>query len=967
MKRMLGFILTISIFGIVLAVLPRNEVAASVGNNPSSYNQSNFDLSLYKGEYNFAQFMEDHRSLQRPNTQLTVDLEVFQYAEGLFENDQPYIDYFKDDHQVEKEGVYLPESGNVTFSVEVAQAGLYQMNIEYYTILGRGASIHRGIMINGEYQYFEAEKVVINRFWRDEFNVDDRRVDGINDLRPKQVEVHLWNNSVIEDLMGYYNMPYYFKLTEGVNTITFVAQREPIVFSAITLQQNEDLISYENYIRHYEQIGAEVIDDDFNLTIQAEHTHLKSSPTLNPTAEFSTYKFEPYVRFLTRYNAIGGYNWRIPGDEISWEIEVPKSGMYLVNLKVMQNFSRGKNSTRVFKVNGKVPFEEASSIEIKYDSDLQNKILGDQDGHYLIYFDEGVNTISLTSTIGIYGEIVNQVNVDIKKLRSIYREIVMRTGLNPDPLQDYMLHRNVSMLDERLNELLRSLNHSRDAVIAISNGRSELVSTFDRTILQLERFIDYEKNIQKGLREFEQNITALASWVMNVSEQPLIIDEITIMGTGHNLPRVSTNFFEKIWHEIILFIGSFRDIGDFGSSHEVDGPTITVWTGTGRDQTTILRQLIDESFIQQNQVNVELKMVDMNILLSASLSGNGPDVALGVNQKLPVNWGIRGAIKDLTEFDDFESVVPWFSPSSMQPLGFDGKFYALPSTEDFLIMFYREDILKEIGISKIPETWDEVIDISPVLQKQYLDFYIPVVQGTMNETLHAMILQSGGQLYNDDFTEVALLEPNTTQAFLQYVSFFTNYGFVLEANFLNRFRSGEMPIGISNFTLYNSLAVFAPEIQGQWDYTLMPGTIRENGEIDHSTTSIVSGSIILNDTKEMDASWEFLKWFHSDDVQRDYARGIESILGAAARYPTANMNAFAELSWPAKDYIMLERQRSFAQAIPTVPGDYIVGRHIDNAFRLTLNENILPQNSLYQYYLVINEEVTRKRKELGLD
>jgi hypothetical protein len=49
-----------------------------------------------------------------------------------------------------------------------------------------------------------------------------------------------------------------------------------------------------------------------------------------------------------------------------------------------------------------------------------------------------------------------------------------------------------------------------------------------------------------------------------------------------------------------------------------------------------------------------------------------------------------------------------------------------------------------------------------------------------------------------------------------------------------------------------------------------------------------------------------------------------------------------------------------------VPGDYIVGRHIDNAFRSVLNSSIIPEDALYHYHLKINEELKRKRKELGL-
>lgn len=962
MKKIIVTILILTLPLIIFSLGTQEKVKA---NSILPYEGSNLDLQFYESDYNFAEFMLEHTNAPRPNKECYVNLENFDYQGGLFPNDVPEKNTYKDDLGNSKEGVYIPETGDITFEVEVDTAGLYNISISYYTILGRGASVNKGIKINGEYQFLETERINFNRFWEDEFKVSDRRIKGVDDLRPSQMEKHLWATDVVEDNMGYYDIPYYFNFKKGLNTITLVSHREPIVIGEIKLHQHKQTQSYAEYLNSKANIP--VINNNFNVTIQAEEAYLKSSPTLNPTAEFSTYKYEPYERYINKYNAIGGYNWRIPGEEISWQVEVPNEGMYLINLKIMQNFNRGKTSTRIFKVNGEVPFKEANSIEFKYSSDLQNVILGNKDEKYLIHLNKGINTISLTTTIGTYGEIVNRVNVEVKKLRTLYREIVMRTGLNPDPLQDYILYKNITLLEERLIDTKDRLKNIKEDVIGLAKGRSELISPFDRTIYQLEKFLKDEKNIQKGLRTLEQNISSLASWVMNVSEQPLIVDSITIMGSQHKLKRVNTNFFEKLWHEIILFFGSFKDVGDFGSVKEVEGPTIEVWVGTGRDQTTILRQLIDESFVTQNNINVKLKMVNMGILLSATLSGNGPDVAIGVDQKTPVNWGIRGAIKDLSEFDDFEEVKPWFSKSAMQPLTFDGKTYALPNTEDFLIMFYRKDILNEIGITKVPETWDEVVDISPILQKQHLDFYIPVGQGTLNESLYAMIKQRGGNLYTDDYKKVAMLEPENIEAFLTYVRFFTNYGFVLEANFLNRFRSGEMPIGLSHFTLYNSLAVFAPEIQGQWSYALIPGTKDEHGNINHTTTSVVSSTVIMNDTKQAQAAWKFLKWYHKEETQLAYARGIESILGAAARYPTANLEAFAKLSWPAADFAILDEQRNYAQAVPSVPGDYIVGRHIDNAFRLTLNENVLPQDSIYQYTLVINEEIARKRKELGLD
>ena len=53
--------------------------------------------------------------------------------------------------------------------------------------------------------------------------------------------------------------------------------------------------------------------------------------------------------------------------------------------------------------------------------------------------------------------------------------------------------------------------------------------------------------------------------------------------------------------------------------------------------------------------------------------------------------------------------------------------------------------------------------------------------------------------------------------------------------------------------------------------------------------------------------------------------------------------------------------------IPEVPGGYMTGRHLDNAFRLVYNETTNARETLYDYVQVINDEITKKRREFGLD
>jgi ABC-type glycerol-3-phosphate transport system substrate-binding protein len=957
MKKIVTLLLLITIPMGLLLTQPK-QVSAS----HTSYEQSIFNLQEVTSSVTYGTYKENHPKVY-PNQSIQVDLDVFTYTGGLVEEEAPYLSYFMDDLGESNLGIYIPESGDITFYVNVPTTGYYQMGVKYFSIQGRSSTIQKGIKINGEYPFIEAESISLLRFFKDAYPVSQDREPGKSDVRPKQIETHLWTEDTFKDRVGYYNEAYYFHFQQGNNTITLTSKREPVVIGGMKLFQAPQLKSYDEYYLNLSQQG--VIVQDNHYTIEAEEANLKSSPSLNPIAEYSTMKFSPYESFITRYNAIGGNNWRIAGDEITWRVQVNQSGFYKITFKAMQNFSNGQSSTRTLKINGEVPFKEALQLEFKYNSNLQYVTLGNQKSPMYVYLVAGQNEITLQANIGTYGDIVQRVNVLIQSFRTFYREVVMRTGLNPDPYQDYLLNRYIHNFNQRLVHFEDELKAIKSEIIQISGGRSSLISPFDRTLNQVKKFMSDEKNVQNGLREFEQNISALGAWVISISEQPLTLDQIIISGDSYKLPNIKVNIFEKIWHEITLFFGSFMDDSDLGSGVSVDGPTIEVWIGTGRDQTTLLRQLIDESFTTQEGINVKLKMVNMGVLLQATLSGNGPDVAIGVDQKMPVNWGIRNAIVDLTTFNDFEEVKNRFSPSALEALSFNGRTYALPDTEDFLVMFYRKDILENIGVNQIPQTWDEVIDISPILQKRYLEFYVPVSQGSLSTVLYAMMRQNGGQLYINGGEASGMLHKQNIDAFLRFTRLFSDYGFALEANFANRFRSGEMPIGIANYSLYNTLSVFAPEIAGQWDYALIPGVYRE-GVLHQETTSTVSSTVIMSASKQKEASWTFMKWWLSKDTQVDYARGMEAIIGSAARYPTANLEAFEQLPWPIKDYLMLKLQREKAVGIPTVPGDYIVGRHIDNAFRAVLNSNVSPQDALYHYHLKINEEITRKRNELGL-
>jgi preprotein translocase subunit SecA len=68
-----------------------------------------------------------------------------------------------------------------------------------------------------------------------------------------------------------------------------------------------------------------------------------------------------------------------------------------------------------------------------------------------------------------------------------------------------------------------------------------------------------------------------------------------------------------------------------------------------------------------------------------------------------------------------------------------------------------------------------------------------------------------------------------------------------------------------------------------------------------------------------------------------------------------------------EDYLKLEAQLQWVRGVPEVPGGYMVGRHLDNAFRKVVEKQAPVRETLLDYNRVMNEEILAKRLELGLD
>ena len=843
-----------------------------------------------------------------------------------------------------------------TFSFQVENQGFYTLAITYCGIENKKTDIKRGIKINGEYPFKEAESISFKRIYTnetDEFNTDS---DG-NEICPEQKEVFEWQTVNLYDNKGYSSKPLTFKLEQGENTISLISLAEPSAITEIKFYKYNEPISYKEYCKLYNLKGSSAK----TIRLQGEKADYKSNYSLAPLSVNSSADMDPISLEKTKYNAIGGSNWQTFGDTITWKFDIEEAGKYNILIRLLQNHSGGVFAYRQILIDNAIPFKECESYGFKYDFDWYNSVISDGKENYSFYFEKGTHTLSLRVTLGEMSGILEELETEVNELNKIYRELLIIMGTQPDTYRDYQF-------DLYIPETIAQLKGHSEKILSAGKRIEELYGTKTGDTQFLERFGEqlndmYEKEseIAKSYSEFQNNISALADYVSSAKKQPMKIDYIELYPENSGISNRSSGFFEKLVFGSKKFLYSF--ISPYSSLNSKEHETVNIWVSSGRDQAQIIKSLALNDFTAKTGIYVDLKLVPSSALLPAMYADRCPDAVLSLPSTELANLAYRGALVNLEKYDDINNIKSRFAESALLPLTCNGSLYSIPVTQTFYAMFYRKDILEELEID-IPKTWNEVIEILPVLQKNSMTFGMP-----LNRLHHfAMLLYQNNQgIFKDDLSAVILETDTAIQSFSLITEFFSEYEVLQTFSFVNRFRSGNIPIGISEYTDYNTLEVSAPEISGQWGFAAVPGIEDNNGNINNTSVSVTNGCALPLKGKNSDNGYEFLKWWTSDEIQIRYGQQIENVLGSSARYASANLIAVKELPWNKAEYDSLQELWKNTRGIPEVPGGYFLAREINFAFSAVVNNNKDVAEELSSASDEINKEMKTKREEFGIE
>lgn len=864
--------------------------------------------------------------------------------------------------------VLLQKGDSYTFEVQTQKDALWNIAPQFSNYSAADDGYKISLLIDGKAPFDDCEKLRLHTIWKNEGEV--RVLANGDEVNPSQSHIEGVMSENLSDNDGISAEPYLFALSAGQHTVTVVNLNNTFILNGLALNTPTQCSDYKSVSSQY---GKTPYYDGEQIVLEAEKPLYKNAYDLTSRSDSGSASVSPSSPINSVINYIGGSTWSEPGQEIVWELNAPKTALYKIGFSFKQNTVSGGSVYRNLKIDGKTPFTEAGEIGFSYATKWQFNSFANENGEdYLILLEKGKHTLSLSVTLSDIAQVYKELKPIVEKLGELYLDMAMITGENPDSNRDYELHKQipdfVSILEDvesRCDSLYNKIGDSLKA----NGGLRGALKNMSR-ILNTMRGSLYQSHLQ--IPAYYTAYQTLSSWLYDIKDMPLSLDQIIIAAPEAPYDTSHAGFFGSLRFGFLRFINSYSsDYSKVENTASGDVPTIKIWVNWGRDQVKVLNTLIQDSFVRENNINVTVEQVNAT-LVQGVISGNSPDLYLHMARTEPVNLAMRGVLYDLTKFEDYDETMSLFQPGAELPYKYHGGCYALPDTQSFYVMFYRKDILEELGL-ELPQTWSDFLTATGILQRHNMNTYLPYIKITAATTVNTgagglsifptMLLQNGGKVYNDELNATAFFDAVSVKAFTSWTDYYTQYSLDQEANFYQKFRIGTIPLGISVYTQYLTFAAAAPEIDGKWAIAPIPGVMKEDGVIDRTCSGAGTGCAIMKSSKNKDAAWAFLKWWVSPETQYSNSAENEAILGETGRVASATVGAVEKLSWETDALDVILKQWQSVSEIPEVPGSYFVSRSIDQAFWAVKNGKASPKEAIRNWSEICDKEIARKIAE----
>ncbi len=851
------------------------------------------------------------------------------------------------------------DSAQVDFSVP--EDGQYEIWLTYQNTTQSTLPTELTVRVDGNLPFYELRRVKLNSLWVVESaKIPEDRYG--NEIAPTPVSVEREQTVGLTDSTARIDVPFLFELRAGTHALTLECQDSGAHISAVTLRAPEAVPAY----------AGEKAQGSGIIVIEGENIYSRSKSSIRGAGEFNAV-LTPYSIDHRVLNHLDGASFDTAGDTVTYAFAVEKAGWYNLDFHYRQSVKADFPVFFDLIIDGTLPSEAARQIHMDYSTSFTDTTVKCGDAPQTFYLSEGEHTLSLRINAALLTPVYEMIDRVLSEINSLSLEITRLSGGKADQYRSYNVRQYIPDIEDRLN------GWSKDCADAVeyikqfsSSGSGSAFSSLTLCADQLHRLAEKPEDLPRRLSELSTGSNSasrmLAQQLQDMANNDVSIDQIIFYQDDAKLPA-RAGAFESAGKSVERFVTSFSS-QDYAAGTGENGH-LQVWMGRSRQYVELVQNLIDMQFTPQSGIQVDISLMpDANKLVLANAAGTAPDVVLSLQYVVPSYLNIRGALYDLTQFEDFGEVAQRFSSGLFIPYTLGSGVYAMPETVNFWVMFYRKDILEALSI-EVPDSMDEVKLILPELQRRNMNFYFPtagmsgmkVFPGTL-----PLILQSGGSIYADTVSDTTLDSDESLKGFREMTELFTVYNMptdVPSPGFYQQFRDGTLPIGIADLATYNLLLNAAPELDSLWDIALYPGLTQADGSVSRWTTGGAETMAIMSQTEMPNEAWEFLKWWSSDDVQAEFGSLLQSTYGSEYIWPTANTSAFATLPLKSAHKKVIMEQMKWMTEAPWVLGTYMLERELSNAFISVVVDGVDARRALDTAVKRINRETYRKLEEFG--
>ncbi len=867
-----------------------------------------------------------------------------------------------------QDGITVIDYGqSATYRINVEKSGLYSVKLEYVPTGSTMSDFAVSMSVNGKTDYHEMRIIALPQIWSDE--TKNYLTDSYGDqMAPKQVrndelkERFLYSSTYISD------EPLMFRLEAGENEITLTnIAANGLGLGRMTAQRPADEpAGYAEYAAAHagKQQAASLI------TINAIDYFKKNSTQ----AIYMTEDDPAASPYDVRYKKLNTVKFTEAGTELYYELNAEQDGLYALSF----HYTNEKEEYDAFEsiyIDGEIPFRELKSYAFAPTGTAwTNTTLSDAEGNpYLIYLTAGRHEICIKEEQENVYRAWRYARLISEHVAQFSLEIGRIIGADKDKYRTWRMTKYIPEIPDYLDAYVTLIDYIRylsqdNATYGIN---SALLSDMDKALIFIRQMAKYPDEIalytEKLTGRDNSVLVAMSNFTSEILNCKFTLDMIYAGGSETELPPATAGAGKKLANGAKKLFLSFAE--NKYSTGTKDSETVTVWVNRAVTHVDLLQKMIDTDFTEKTGIKVKVSiMPDANKLTLSAAADETPDVALGLSSYMPFDLACRDALYDLSQFDDFWDVADRFVPGAFVPYVFNEGVYAIPETLNFYALVYRTDIYNSLGLTP-PDTWQDVVDQLPELQRYGMNFYHNISAGVGYKWFYQtvpLIYQNNGQLYTEDGLATAIDRPEAVAGVQALGNLFLAYSLDKQVNsFFNSFRYSILPVGIIDSSDYILLKNGAPELEGQWALSAYPGTGQEDGSISRWYVANGTGGIIFKDTEHAEEAWSFLKWWTDTETQVNYTFTLRSTYGKEFFWLSSNVDALREAPIDQADKDVIMDSIQWLRDVPRSMGQYLVERSLSDIWNKMISEGTSAQVAIDEQTIAINREIKKKMQELG--